>query len=402
MASIRNLVTIMPVGTPYFSYLEALATDTHPPQLDREPAYDNWAARHSGTGIQSKLVEATTTALNAFDANPKQSTANTVYASLAVQNLELSEFLKSRTQASKDDLNLAHTTTRLLFDIANETPHRVVFVNAVAWLVVLLPDLDPALIRTAAFDDALTDAIWWVYGPAGSDSTGAIDPIVAALAKAGSYDARLWLCEHLDRDPNHDVKSAALRLGFSSATVASAELYGEPNEKFAPALVDFIQQTELHAQLQANEIDDELCHAIIDTLSEGICVCLVDGVELSFFRQHIPIEEIFRLSIHHLQERSLTLDELANCAWIYHVVFEEIDRWMREDADACFDENDLVISRNEHRDLAQLIRDIFKVPANKETLQTAFDAGGVAGADAKIALDRINGTYSASTYYLNR
>lgn len=402
MKSVRDLVTIMPLGTPYFSYLEAVTTGSHPPQLDWETAYENWAVGHGRTVVQSQLTEKTATALSAFDACPEQSTANTVYTSLAVQNLELGEFLKSRTPSLKAELNLAHMTTRLLLDIATETPHRVVFVNAVAWLVVLVRDLDPALIQTAAFDDALTDEIWWVYGPTASESTEALDPMVAALAKAGSYDARLWLCEHLDDGPNHDVKSTALRFGFSSVTPASAELYGEPNEKFAPALIDFIQQTELHAQLQANEIDDELCHAVIDILSEGICVCIVDGVELSFFRQHIPIEEIFRLSIHHLQGRSLTLDELFDCAWIYHVVFEEIDRWLREDVDARFDENDLVISRNAHRKLAQSIRDLFAVAANKETLQTALDAGGVEGANAQIALDRINGTYSANTYYLNR
>ncbi|MEQ8691711.1 MAG: hypothetical protein RIC89_12880, partial [Pseudomonadales bacterium] len=161
MKSVRDLVTIMPLGTPYFSYLEAVTTGSHPPQLDWETAYENWAVGHGRTVVQSQLTEKTATALSAFDACPEQSTANTVYTSLAVQNLELGEFLKSRTPSLKAELNLAHMTTRLLLDIATETPHRVVFVNAVAWLVVLVRDLDPALIQTAAFDDALTDEIWW-------------------------------------------------------------------------------------------------------------------------------------------------------------------------------------------------------------------------------------------------
>lgn len=402
MKRARELVTDMPAGIPYFTYLGAVATDSHPPTLDWETAYENWAVSRDPSIDQPQLIESMATDLKTFDERTEQSTANTLYRALAAHKLEFGVLLDSSNPSISDELGLTAKTTQLLIDIATETPHRVVFVNAVCWLLAIGHDSDQAILQTASFDEALADPIWSIFRPTSAKPAVVVDPIIASLAKAGCYDAQLWLCEQLSYDSSYDVKSTALRFGYSNVTPESADLYGEPNNRFAPALVDFIQRTELHSELRAEKIDDALCHAVIEILSEGLCTCIVDGTELSFFKQNIAIEEILRLTIEHLQGRSLRLDDLFDLAWFYHVVFEEIDRWLCEDVDSRFDENDLVFSRDKHRHLAQSIRDVFATAGNDETIRIALEAGGIKSENAQIALDRINGTYSPNTYYLSR
>lgn len=398
MGDLRNLVSAMPVATPYLTYLEALSTNTQPPELDWDITNANYQEGRDVQLDQSVCIRGMRSALSAFDANPGQDTANALYARLVEHKLHFGLFEESRIPVLGDDLKLGMQTMHLLTDIAIVTPQRLVFINVMYWLLALHRDLDQALMRAAGFDHELTDAIWFVCKELRSKPSLPIDPLTLSLAKAGSYEAQFWLCEQLDRNPSDEVKGLALRYGFSDGTPECSELYGEPNSAFAPALVEFVQRTELLTALEVNEIDGDLRHAALDILSEGVCTCIVSGSELSYFKQHIPIEAILGQLIRHLQGQSLSLDDLYNLAWLYRCVFEEIDRRLTDNTNALFDESELVVSREEHQQLAQLVRDVFLVPANRDRLAAAIEAGGVVGQNAQMTLKRMERSYASDLF----
>lgn len=375
--------------TPYISYLRALSSNTAPPRLD-------WAITNKNYYLDASCIDrpaqkaAVRAALREYDARPGSDTAKDLYDSLAVHQWLAGLHSEHGIHALARDVSVSASTISLLREIADESPHRVVFINTVTWLLALNRGLDQEFLSVAGFESELTDAIWYV-GEASDVITTEPDALRFSQAKAGSFEARLWLCDKLDNEPSDAVRGSVLRFAYSDTTPESIELYGEPNPKFAPALIDFVQKTKLMEELKVDIIDDALCQATLTILSEGVCGSLLDGIELGHFKRTISVEQLLSLMIGHLQGRSLSLNELFDLAMIYDCVFEEIDRWLSEDPDAQFDEDDLVIGRQEHQDLAQKIRDVYEKPENKDLLYAALDSGGVDGKNAKLALDRLVG-----------
>ena len=372
---------------PYISRLRALFGDSEPPEMDWAIANKNFYIANTRIDRRAKEKE-TRAALEAFAANPGNDAASHLYKLLLEHRLLSGMYSEQRIPELGDGLTLDAATIGKLREIVDTTPHRVVFINAMIWLFASGKDLDTELLCATAFESELTDAIWYIERTQEAVPIRC-DSLTVALAKAGSYEARMWLCGQLDGKPTDELRGVALRYAFSDATPESAELYGEPNLEFAPALVKFVEQTKLIDALGAETIDDALCRAALRICAEGICTSLMDGVELSFFRQMISIDVLFSRFVGHLQRRSLSLDELSNLAWIYDCVFEEIEFWLSKDPDALIEEGDLVSGRKEHRVLAEKIRDVFTTAENKDLLKVMVKAGGVDAMVAKQALDRV-------------
>ena len=377
------------LSTPYIAYLRALSRDTAPPELDWAIANKNYHLANSRIDRPAQ-AQAVRTALEAYDAAPGSDAARALCDSLAMHRWLAGLYAEHDIHTLAKGLSVSASTISLLRKIADETPYRVVFINAVTWLLALNRGLDQEFLGIAAFDSALTDAVWYVSEES-RDEKAQDDKLRFSLAKAGSFEARQWLYGQLDSELSDDLRGSVLRYAYSETTPESIELYGEPNPKFTPALVDFVNKTKLKDELEADTIDDALCEAALTILSEGVCNCLLNGIELSHFKRTISIEELLSLMIGHLQGRALPLNALFDLAWIYDCVFEEIDRWLSQDPDALFDEDDLVVSRKEHQDLARKIRDVFENPANKKLLDAAVTAGGIDSRNAKLTQDRING-----------
>ncbi|ANO50443.1 hypothetical protein BA177_03770 [Woeseia oceani] len=383
-------------STPYIAYLRALSSGAVVPELDWAIVNKNYYLADSRIDrpAQEQAVRA---ALKAYDARPGEDTDKAVYDSLARQKWRASLFSEQRIHTLAEGLAVNASTISRLREIADETPHRIVFVNAVIWLLALSRDQDEEFRRIAGFDPDLTDAIWYVCEQSGATQVQA-NALHFSLAKAGSFEAQQWLCNQLDSDPSDEVRASILRFAYSDTSPESIELYGEPNPEFAPALINFVKKTKLLEELRAESIDDALCRAALTILAEGVCGSLTNGIELSHFKRTIAVDELLSLTIGHLKGRALSLDELFDLAWIYDCVFEEIDRWLSQDPDARFDEGDLVAGRREHRDLAKQIRSVYKSPENKERLEAAVKSGGIDGSNAKCTLDRIYGVQPGTPY----
>ena len=127
-----------------------------------------------------------------------------------------------------------------------------------------------------------------------------VDTAPPELAGADSLEAGEWLYSQLDNDPSDEQRGWILRYAYSDGNPECSELYGEPNPAFAPALVDFVQKTKFMEELEVDTIDDALCRAALTILSEGVCGSLVDGIELSYFRQTINIDKLLSLAIGHM------------------------------------------------------------------------------------------------------
>lgn len=382
------------LSMPYLSYLRALSNDKEPPAIDWAIANKNFYVADTRINRPDQVL-AVRAALEAFARNPADAAASHLYEQLFEHRL-LSG-LYSEQRIPELGLSLDASTIGKLREFAETTTHRVVFINALIGLLASSRDLNTELLCAAAFESELTDAIWYVCRAQEAEPIQC-DALTIALAKAGSYDARMWICSQLDSNPSDELRSLALRYAFSDATPESAELYGEPNPEFAPALVNFVKQSKLIEALEAEAIDDALCNAALRICSEGVCTSLVDGVELSYFRGTISIDVLLSMLIGHLQGRALTLDELFNLAWIYDCVFAEIDGWLSKDPEALFEESDLVIGRREHRDLAQKIRSVYDNPRNRGLLENYVEKGGVDGGVAKQTLSRVRSGESADEF----
>ncbi len=376
-------------STPYISYLRALSGDTAPPEIDWAIANKNYHVANSRMDRPAQ-AQAMRAALEAYEGRPGNDTAAALYDCLAMHKWPAGLYSEQRIHTLGDGLSVSASTINMLQSIADETPHRVVFINAVVWLLALGRDLDQEFLRIAGFDSELTDAIWHAC----EESEAAMiqgDALRFSLAKAGSFEARGWLCDQLNNEPSDELRASVLRYAYSDTHPEPIELYGEPNPKFSAALVDFVKKTKLLKELEAETIDDALCQAALEILSDGVCGSCTNGVELSYFKPTISIEKLLSLLIGHLEGRALSLDELFNLAWIYDCLFEEIDRWLSQNPDALFDEGDLIIGRREHQALAKKIRDVFENAENKDLLDAAMKSGGVNGSTARLALNRIQG-----------
>ena len=372
---------------PYIAYLRALSCETAVPELDWAIVNKNYYLADSRIDRPAQ-EQAVRTALKAYDARPGEDTGRALYDSLARHRWRAGMFSEQRIHTLAEGLAVDASTISRLREIADETPHRLVFVNAVIWLLALSRDQDEAFLRIAGLDPDLTDAIWYVC------ELSAATPVQAnalhfSLAKAGSFEAQQWLCDQLDSEPSDELRASILRFAYSDMSPESIELYGEPNPDFVPALINFVRKTKLLEELEAESIDDALCRAALTVLAEGVCGSLANGTELSYFKRTIAVDELLSLTIGHLKGRALSLDELFDLAWIYDCIFEEIDRWLGQDPGALFDEGDLVAGRREHQELAKQIRSVYENPANKERLEAALKSGGIDGSNAKITLDRI-------------
>lgn len=374
-------------STPYIAYLRALSRDSAPPELDWAIANKNYHLAKSRIDRPAQ-AQAVRTALEACDANPGSDAARALCDSLAMHRWLAGLYAEHDIHTLAKGLSVSASTISLLRKIADETPYRVVFINAVTWLLALNRGLDQEFLGIAAFDSALTDAVWYVceLSEATQEQANALH---FSLAKAGSFEAQQWLCDQLDSEPSDELRASILRFAYSDTSPEPIELYGEPNPDFAPALINFVSKTKLLEELEAESIDDALCRAVLTILAEGVCGSLANGTELSYFKRTIAIDELLSLTIGHLKGRALSLDELFDLAWIYDCVFEEIDRWLGQDPGALFDEGDLVAGRREHQDLAKQIRSLYENPANKERLEAAVKSGGIDGSNAKNTLDRI-------------
>lgn len=378
------------VNTPYMSFLRARSCDTAPPKLDWAIANKNYYVAESRIDrpAQERAVRA---ALEAYDARPGSDTAKTLYDSLAIHKWLAGMYSEQRIHTLGNGLSVSTSTINMLLKIADETPHRVVFVNAVTWLLALSRDLDQEFLCIAGFDSALTDAIWCVCEASESEAaTIQRDALRFSFAKAHSFEARHWLCDQINNEPSDELRGSVLRYAFSDTSPEAIELYGEPNPKFAPALIDFVKKTKLLEELEAETIDDALCRAALGILSEGVCNSLLDGIDFDDFERTISIGNLLSLMIGHMEGRALSLNELFDLAWIYDCVFEETDRWLNEDPVVRGNPGNLVIGRREHQELAKRIRDVYENPENKNLLDAVAQSGGIDGRNAKISLNRIN------------
>ncbi len=371
----------------YFGYLSWLHDgdgthsnwDHHRSELDKDASKD----------VLSKRAEDLRLALVAIDSDEGEPA-----------RLRLMECLKSVSWVSginavriltlDDTWSPSDRTLDILLGIAMSTPSRVVFINTTICLLTSCRPPSDAFLCSAAQDPELTDLVWKIH----TGSSGEIielDSVILALAKAGSLDTMHWLCEALFRDPSKEIKAAAARYGYSDGTPECSELYGENNPEFNTALIRFIDATNLVELLQAETIDDALCNGALTICSEGLCSCLLNDMELIELKRAVSIEEILQRLVGHLKERTLTLDQLFNLAWLYDCVFEEIDRWLAQGRVGSYDEGDLVINERTHRALATSIREVFWSRDNQAELKRASKRGRVSRINAQLAMARMEG-----------
>ena|GEM_PF-464574 len=376
-------------AVPYLSYLQALSTDAAPPAMDWTIANKNYRTG-SDRVDHSPIAEKICAALEAFDERPGSDTGELLYECLLTQNWPIGEGGEATVGKLGESLSLDPRTVSKLLDFAKETPHRAVFINCLLLLLELAPGLDQRLLRTAAFDVDLRRPVWRVHDAEHLKTFHCDDPLTLALSGSwGDGDKNLFR-DQLSSDSADWFKGLTLRYAiWNSSPEFSRELFGELNPDFLPAVVNFVKQNELLNALDVKEIDDSLCCAALRILSEGVCECFGNNVDLEFFKESISIEKILVLLIGHLEGRTLSIYELVDLAYIYYWVFEEVDRWLREDAKALFCKGDLVVSRSEHQRLAKSIRDILTSPANASTLNNALAEGGWYGPNGQMSLDRI-------------
>ncbi len=376
------------MASSYLSFLESLRDD--------EGAYWEWHDRHLEFGLIEKVddVSSKVEALHAALTAAADNLGDAVSERLSDCLLERLWHSNISQHAHIPNLTNGWSPTssclKVLQDIAHKTPHRVVFVNATICLLTFSHHPGQAFLCSAAQDDELQELVWQFHKSV-IEKPFQLDPVVAALAKAGFYDAMAWICDELVVCPTPEMKMAAACHGFSEYTPEPYEAFGESNPDFGPALIKFIQRTGLVELLRAEKVDDELCYGALTICSEGLAAHWLDVSDTAEFKRLTSAEEILKLLIRHLSNRPLKLGHLFYLAWIYDSVFEENHRSLTEGTDGTIDYDELVLSEEEHVALSESIQDIFWAPEHRAELDRAIQKGGSPAYNAKKAIARMEG-----------